>query len=127
MRSRDRRYGYVVRRGRIHIRDARTGVTTFQGRPLERAVVKALPAGNSDDIIVLLDASEISDPVRNLLRVNPFGEIQWEAELPPPRNGADSYLTASMSEDGLWARSWSGYKAKIDLATGAVQSLEFVK
>lgn len=88
-------------------------------------IASALPLERGCACIVLLDPdSNGSSSFRNLLCLQNDGGITWRAELP---EGNDAYVGFSMENGVLSASSWSGFKVRIDIATGRILDAVFTK
>ena len=86
--------------------------------------VHELSLPGSDDRIVLVEYSSGDHPA-NLSRVRPDGSAVWSA--PPPEQNNDFWTEAELEEDVVSAFSWSCYRVRLDLRTGAERSRTFTK
>jgi hypothetical protein len=92
---------------------------TFNGARIKLAV----PVDG--ECIILLDPDASKQPnFNNLLRVGQDGDPRWFAELP---RSPDAFIDMRLEEDSLVARSWSGYKVRIDIGSGRRLAQELVK
>lgn len=76
--------------------------------------------------IVLYDwmAEDVRDG-RNLMRVDPDGNILWKAS--PPTGKQDCFTRLQWDGHTLTANTWSCYRVKVDPQSGNVIVLEFTK
>jgi outer membrane protein assembly factor BamB len=116
---------YTIVEGDVVAFDMQTGEPSWVGKPDGRLPQEIMAVPNSDDCIVLVDGATGPKHLANLLRITPKGDVTWRAELPEPPG--DAYTEMDWSSKGLTAYSWSGYSATIDLETGKIQRMEFVK
>ena len=92
---------------------------TYKGVPVKAVV----PIG--DDCIIMLDPDASKERVfRNLLRVGQDGHTRWSAELPA---SPDVFLDVHSEAGCLAAHTWSGFKLRLDPASGQPLEKEFVK
>lgn len=70
-------------------------------------------------------AEEVKDG-RNLLRVDPNGNILWKAS-PPTTGMQDCFTCIQWDGQTLTANTWSCYRVDVDLRNGDVTVLEFTK
>jgi len=92
---------------------------TYKGLPIK----DALPV--DDECIILLDPDASKQPsFKNLFRVGHDGDAKWFADLP---TSPDAFIDMCSEKDRLVARSWSGYRVRIDLKSGRTIAQEFVK
>jgi hypothetical protein len=93
----------------------------MSGREIDR--VDLPDAGGS---IVLYDwmSDEVKDG-RNLVRVDPEGNIVWRAS--PPTGVSDCFTRMQWDGQTLSANTWSCYRVGIDPENGAVTVLQFTK
>jgi len=85
----------------------------------------ALPIDNGSECVILLDPDASKEQTfDNLLRVGRDGNVVWKAELPQDH---DAYVSFHRTPEGLVANSWSGYRVRLDLATGKIIEKQFVK
>lgn len=92
---------------------------------------------NSTDTIVLYDP-DVYKGIPNLVRMNIYKKIIWEAEYPPGGMNGDAYVAASMIQLArieipgkatvhLHANSFSCYYVEIDMNTGKIIDSVFGK
>jgi hypothetical protein len=92
---------------------------TFNGAQIKNA----LPVDK--ECIILLDPDVTKRAVfKNLFRVDREGNPKWFAELPA---SPDAFMDMRLEEGCLEARSWSGYKVRLDLHSGRRLAQEFTK
>jgi hypothetical protein len=99
------------------------GSLSWKGTYKGAMIKGALPV--DEDCIILLDpdASKKS-AFRNLLRVGRDCELKWVADLP---TSPDAFVDMRFDGSVLVARSWSGYKVRLDPSSGRKLAQEFVK
>jgi hypothetical protein len=74
--------------------------------------------------LILLDlVATRKSRFENLLCIDASGQVLWKGQLP---QGADAFVSIRMS-DGLYANTWSGYRVRLDPATGVILEQQFVK
>jgi hypothetical protein len=78
----------------------------------------------SDDTAVLIEFSPGDDPA-NLSRVRLDGSTVWCADPPQPQN--DFWTEAGIDGDTVSAFSWSCYRVRLDLETGAELTRTFAQ
>lgn len=77
--------------------------------------------------IVLYDwAAEAAKDGRNLVRVDPMGNVVWRAS-PPTTGMQDCFVRMQRDGQALTANTWSGYRVSVDLQSGDGAVLEFTK
>ena len=112
----------------LFIKEQSTGDVVWQGRPFGCAVEKIMPLPRQPSCIVLLNHYEFSQSeyrhLSNLINVSPEGEIIWAAQLPQTK---DSFVDFDWEGNILFANSWSGFRAQIDLETGRILNRTFTK
>ena len=92
---------------------------TYRGTPIKAA----MPVDG--ECVILLDPDASKQPAfKNLLRIGHDGEPRWFADLPA---SPDAFIDMCSKKDSLLARSWSGYKVRIDVNSGRHLAQEFVK
>jgi hypothetical protein len=88
-------------------------------------IYKLLPLDNALGCLVLLDPGSSRQPTfENLLLVNPAGEVCWKAELPKSN---DAFADVLKIGQGVVARTWTGIRVEVDLATGRTTEIGFSK
>jgi len=127
---------YEIVNGELIIRSKETGEIMWRGKPKGYEVAVVLPIEQSDDYIVLLEWLKSGlENQKNLLRLEPSGNIVWEVGDPPkdsysgPERGqeSESYTQIMVENPQLIASSYSGYADFIDVETGYIYKSEFVK
>lgn len=101
-------------------------------RIIEGGVVAAtVPLPGTDDVVVLLDPEQRPDevmqwhPFRNVLRVDPSGQIVWHAGLMRSETAAKCWLGVEF--DGA-LRAWTySYECVLDPVTGRIVDSTFTK
>lgn len=92
---------------------------TYKGIPVKTVV----PIEH--DCIILLDPDASKERVfKNLLRVGSDGQTRWSAELPA---SPDVFLDVHSEDGRLAAHTWSGFKLRLDPASGQPVAREFAK
>jgi hypothetical protein len=115
---------YTIFEEELLVFDMESGEPVWAGKPDGRTPVEVLPIPKGDDCIVLVDWS--SPPKQaNLIRVTAQGGVAWRAQLPNPPG--DAYTEMDWGSEGLTGYSWSGYAARINVETGKIEEMEFVK
>jgi hypothetical protein len=77
---------YSIDLGDLVIRASRDNAILWKGKPNGVDVELALSIPNSEDLIVLLDWLKAADKnIKNLLRLDPHGNVVWEVESAPPK------------------------------------------
>jgi hypothetical protein len=114
---------FTMHRGRLISWDLISGDLRWDGRPLGVAVriVRSVPG--EARAIVMLDRATARSPGPcgrgNLASVDGDGRVRWVADL--PTDGVpDRYLSFDLDGDEIAAQSWSGYRVRLDLATGEI-------
>ena len=101
------------------------GSLTWTGTYKGTVIKDALPVAGGEGCILLLDPDASNQPVfKNLLRIGCNGDPKWFADLPGIPN---SFVDMQPDQGNLSARTWSGYKIRIDLNSGRHLGQEFVK
>jgi len=94
---------------------------TYHGMKI---VAVELLDGNSRCLILLDPDATRRSYFENLLCVDANGNVLWRAQLIDTSN--DTFVSVRLA-DGLYANTWSGYRVRLDPATGAVLEAQFVK
>jgi hypothetical protein len=81
-----------------------------------------LPDGRA----VLLDTTNESFRLENLVRLSADGAVRWWAVL-PANAGLDSFVDMALDGDYIRAVTWSGWAMWFDRATGTVNKSVFIK
>ena len=94
---------------------------------LQNLIIKELHvAPDGQGLIVLFHPTARGyKTVGNVLQTTLEGEIVWWAELTD--TGFDTYVSVSVSSDGIWASSMNGYSCRIDEQTGKIIERRFTK
>jgi len=88
-------------------------------------VVTVLPVDDNSKCLILLEiAQEKEQTFENFLCVKRDGNIVWKAELPQSH---DTFVSFQKTAEGLIANTWSGYRIRLDPATGKIVERQFVK
>ncbi|HEY1933181.1 MAG TPA: hypothetical protein VGG99_14295 [Acetobacteraceae bacterium] len=99
------------------------GSVTWEGTYNGMAIKFAMPVDG--DCVIMLDPDASKERVfRNLLRVECNGRQRWLAELPAD---PDTFLDVQREGEALMARTWSGFRMRVDAASGKTRSQEFTK
>jgi hypothetical protein len=92
---------------------------TYKGMPVQSAI----PVDG--DCVIMLNSDASKERIfRNLFRIGCDGRQRWLAELPAE---PDVFLDVQRDGDALMAHTWSGFRMRVDPATGKTRSQEFVK
>jgi TRAP-type uncharacterized transport system substrate-binding protein len=92
----------------------------YQGIPIRFAI----PVGNGERCVVLLDNEAIPALFNNLLCIDRSGKTVWTAK---PATSTDSFVGVTRTSNGLFAWSWEAFRFRLDEETGAELDREFVK
>ena len=87
-------------------------------------ITRELRIPNSDGRIVLVEHSSGDDP-SNLSRMRSDGSVVWCPR--PPEQNNDFWTEAELEADAVSAFSWSCYRVRLDLETGAERTRTFTK
>lgn len=102
------------------------GAVVWQGQPAGYPAKVVSPLDGERGAIVLLDYMAGPKNFANLLRVRADGTVAWQAS-PPDESGNDAFVEFRWDGDELVANSWSGFRLRLDPATGVVRGQAFVK
>jgi outer membrane protein assembly factor BamB len=108
------------------ISNATTGETQWAGRINDAKVEAVVALEDLDAAVVLLDPEAFDGPARNLVCVNPDGQLRWRAFLPTSQR-TDAYVDVDYDGRVLTANSWSGYQVVLDVASGSIVDKIFTK
>lgn len=111
--------------GDLLVVDATSEQLVWRGYPEGRPVKKVSQLPDLTGCIVLVEWGGVSKHDPTLWRYSHDEGVVWQAEL--PQSGPDSYLDFQLENGELYAGSWSGYRAKIDLDSGRIIGRAFVK
>ncbi len=103
-----------------------SGRILWTGKPDGYPAKAVLPLPESEDAVVLLDYMAGPKVFANLVRISPTGEVVWRSD-PPETSMPDAWVQCEWRGNDLYVNSWSGYRVKLDLATGRPRTSEFVK
>lgn len=88
-------------------------------------VIAVLPFDGNSNCLILLDMAASKEPTfENLICVNSDGGVAWKAELPETN---DAFVSIEMTNNGLQANTWNGYRVTLDRYTGKIIQSKFVK
>ena len=128
---------FEIKNGELIIRSTMNREVLWKGKPKGYDVTQVLPVEGSNDCIALLEWLKSGlENQRNLLRLDPHGNIVWEVGDPPkkvapgPERGIEieSYTgITSIEKFQLIAFAYSGFSDHIDIETGTIIKSEFVK
>src|SRR3954468_4358644 len=105
-------------------RDADASIR-WQGDYRGMKVIAALPIDDDSKCLILLDTVASKEPTfENLLCVERDGNVAWKAELPQSH---DAFVSFENTAEGLIANTWSGYRVRLNSATGKLIERHFVK
>lgn len=82
--------------------------------------------------IILLDVLGLKNLSKHELNANIYCvdssfEIIWQIDAEPTKFEIDSFTSIKMNQDGLSAKRFSGFKYKIDIATGKAEITDWDK
>lgn len=99
----------------------------WTGLPAGMRVLDLRVASDGRSVIALLDPPVGGGRVRNLVRITSTAEVAWQGEL--PRAGVtDAFVSLDTDVDGVvLASTWTGYRVRLDPATGRLLGQEFTK
>jgi len=104
-----------------------SGRNFWRGRPDGLPVLDIMLDRDREAAFILLDPPAGGGHVRNLLLIGPTGDIRWRAELPDVI-GADAFVSMAFADDGsIVSGTWSGYRVRIDPASGRLLEQTFTK
>ena len=128
---------YEIENAELIVKSTLTGELFWKGKPKGYAVTQVLPVEGSNDCIVLLEWLKSGlENQKNLIRLDPYGNIVWEVGDPPkkaapgPERGLEieSYTgITGIEKFQLIAFAYSGFSDHIDIETGAIIKSKFVK
>lgn len=113
-----------------------TGKVIWKGKPKGYDVTAVLPIDGEDEYIVLVDWLKSGlENQKNLLRLDPYGNIVWEVGDPQIQSvfglqrgqEVESYTQILIKNSQLIATSYSCFVDYIDTETGCIIKSEFVK
>ena len=110
---------------RLRIENAVTEQLVWEGMPGGFSVQKAAEIPDSNACIVLLDPGTGSRSFMNLWRYSYENGVVWTAQL--PSSAGDAYIDFELDDHRLFANSWTGFRAEIDLITGEILYVRFTK
>ena len=100
------------------------GGVEWQGTYDGMKVVAVALLEDDKKCLILLDlAATRKSRFENLICIDAIGQVLWKGQLP---QSADAFVSIQIS-DGLYANSWSGYRVRLDPATGVILEQQFVK
>lgn len=129
-------YVYGIKNSELIVKSTKNEKVMWEGKPKGYAVSQVLPIEDSNDCITLLDWRKTGlENQRNLLRLDPHGNIVWEVGNPPKgfvyglERGieTESYTQIMYENRQLIASSYSGFADYINVETGQIYKSEFVK
>lgn len=128
---------YEIKNGELIIRSTKSREVLWKGKPKGYDVTQVFPIEDSNDCIVLLEWLKSGlENQKNLIRLDPYGNIVWEVSDPPkkaapgPERGIEieSYTgITGIEKFQLIAFAYSGFSDHIDIETGKLIKSEFVK
>ena len=128
---------FEIKDGELIVTSTLTEEVLWKGKPKGYHVAQVLPIEGSNDCIVLLEWLKSGlENQKNLIRLDPYGNIVWEVGDPPkkaapgPERGLEieSYTgITGIEKIQLIAFAYSGFSDHIDIETGAIIKSEFVK
>jgi outer membrane protein assembly factor BamB len=115
---------FSVPASHFHVFRAEDGTLHWQGSYEGITVIAARPLDDNSGCVVLLDPGAMPrSTFENLFCVDANGKVMWKAQLPQSH---DAFVDLQLT-DALYANSWSGYRVKLDPATGKIVDQVFVK
>jgi hypothetical protein len=85
----------------------------------------AVPIENGERCVLILDPdSSTRSRFENMICIDRIGDINWIAKLP---TNPDVFLDVQATDEGLVAKTWSGFKLILNPNTGAELERTFVK
>ncbi len=127
---------FEIKNGELIVTSTLTEEVFWKGKPKGYDVVQVLPIEGSNDCIVLLEWLKSGlENQKNLIRLDPYGNIVWEVGNPPKgfvyglERGieTESYTQIMYENYQLIASSYSGFADYINVETGQIYKSEFVK
>lgn len=127
---------FEIKNGELIVKSKLTEEAFWKGKPKGYDVAQVLPIEGSNDCIVLLEWLKSGlENQKNLIRLEPFGNIVWEVGDPPKEvfaglergQDSESYTQIMIEKSNLIASSYSGFADYINIGTGHVIKSEFVK
>lgn len=127
---------YEIVNGELRISSQVTGKVLWEGKPKGYDVTAVLPIEGLNDYIVLLEWLKSGlENQKNLVRLDPYGNIVWEVGDPPRDvfvglergQEPESYTQIMIENSQLIASSYSGFADYINIETGFIFKTEFVK
>jgi len=117
------RYKYLVdNQINLLIEDCVNQTCLWKGNFDNALIQKILPIPGSDECLILLDYNNSMQ--KNLIKVDPFGNIIWQAEAP---GTYDFYLDMNISEKGIEAITWNGINVLLEAKSGKYTIRKFLK
>ncbi|HEY0259683.1 MAG TPA: hypothetical protein VGC18_07520 [Lacisediminihabitans sp.] len=99
----------------------------WAGLPDGMRVLDLRIASDGRSALALLDPPAGGGRVRNLVRITSAAEVVWRGEL-PQAGATDAFVSLDTDIDGVvLASTWTGYRVRLDPATGRLLSQEFTK
>ncbi len=99
----------------------------WTGFPDGMSVLELHLDSDGSSAFVLLDAPIGGGRVSNLVRISSAAEIMWRGEL-PEAEPTDAFVSLQIDVDGaVLASTWSGYRVRLDPASGQLLSEVFTK
>lgn len=93
--------------------------------PAARVIGLLAVPGRGDAIALAEPIASLPRGVSTLFRCRSDGAIVWAVEVPPGGDG--TYVTATVSGDEVRANTWDGRRVVIDIDTGRIKGVAFVK
>jgi hypothetical protein len=92
------------------------------GHPAEKVAV--LQSGKT--IVLLRYFERKYGSFENLLLLRLDGTVVWRAQLPNTSSG-DAYVDFEITDDRVFANSWSCYRVELDMRDGKILQRQFTK
>jgi len=89
----------------------------------DEAVVIDLPSG--DQLVLYVFSANKTDR-GTIVRLHPNRRCRWTAK-PPQSDALDAFLSLDHDATGVMADTWQGVRVRLDLDTGAILEIAFVK
>jgi len=100
------------------------GSTRWEGDYRGMTVAAAVPFDGDSRCLIRLEITSSDEPTfQNLLCIERDGSLAWTAELP---RSHDAFVKFELTSEGLFAWGWSGFRVKLDPATGKIIERKFV-
>jgi len=117
----DSSYKYIlINNKELLVYDLVNGICIWKGSFGSSSIVKAIQL--MDKCVLLLEFRNFNH--KNLIKINQFGDILWEADCPDTH---DFYLDCNLIDGQLEAKTWNGINVKLDFESGKYIIKNFLK